>query len=309
MDLKQLEYIVEIAKTNNITKAAKNLFISQSALNQQLLKLESELGGQLFYRSRTNWRPTPIGETYLEGARKILLIKHDTYGRINDMLSNKETELKLGLMPRRGIQMFTSIYPMFHRQFGNVKLTPLEMAVNHQLNVLKNGDIDLSFVTLDEELLGDINYEVLGREEMVLLVPAIHPVCESIPADGDELPKVDIRTFQYEPFAIMYHGSTIRPICDRIFAEAGIEPDILIETSTTSSIPALVASNLCVGIVPRYYLDMCDERIRAFTLEGHPTWDLCVCYRKEGYLSEASKAYIKLSAEYWQEVLDPIQTN
>ena len=44
MDFRECEYMVEIAKENNITKAAKNLFISQSALNQQLLKLEKELG-------------------------------------------------------------------------------------------------------------------------------------------------------------------------------------------------------------------------------------------------------------------------
>ena len=54
MDLKQLEYIVEIAKEKNITHAAEKLFISQSALNQQLLKLEKELGTQLFHRSRTD---------------------------------------------------------------------------------------------------------------------------------------------------------------------------------------------------------------------------------------------------------------
>ena len=54
MDFRECEYMVEIAKENNITKAAKNLFISQSALNQQLLKLEKELGTQLFVRSRTD---------------------------------------------------------------------------------------------------------------------------------------------------------------------------------------------------------------------------------------------------------------
>lgn len=54
MDFKLLEYILMIATENNITKAAKKLFISQSALNQQLLKLESELGTKLFYRSRTD---------------------------------------------------------------------------------------------------------------------------------------------------------------------------------------------------------------------------------------------------------------
>ena len=43
MDLRQLEYIVQIAEENNITRAAEKLYITQSALNQQLLKLEKEL--------------------------------------------------------------------------------------------------------------------------------------------------------------------------------------------------------------------------------------------------------------------------
>lgn len=52
MELKQLEYIVKIAEERNVTKAAEKMYITQSALNQQLLKLEKELGSQLFYRSR-----------------------------------------------------------------------------------------------------------------------------------------------------------------------------------------------------------------------------------------------------------------
>ena len=51
MDLKQLEYIVKIADENSITRAAERLYISQSGLNQQLLKLENELGIQLFHLS------------------------------------------------------------------------------------------------------------------------------------------------------------------------------------------------------------------------------------------------------------------
>ena len=65
MELKQLEYIVKIAEERNVTKAAEKMYITQSALNQQLLKLEKELGSQLFYRSRTNWKLTEIGEIYI----------------------------------------------------------------------------------------------------------------------------------------------------------------------------------------------------------------------------------------------------
>ena len=78
MDLKQIEYILKIAEEQNITHAAEKLFITQSALNQQLLKLEKELGTPLFYRSRTDWHPTPAGEIYLNAAKDILLIQSDS---------------------------------------------------------------------------------------------------------------------------------------------------------------------------------------------------------------------------------------
>ena len=61
MDLKQIEYILKIAEMKNVSQASKELFISQSALNQQLLKLEKELGAPLFFRDRNNWELTPTG--------------------------------------------------------------------------------------------------------------------------------------------------------------------------------------------------------------------------------------------------------
>ena len=89
MDTKQIEYILKIAEENNITKAAEKLFLTQSALNQQLLKLEKELGTPLFHRSRTNWRPTKAGEVYLQNARQILRLKKDTYSQIRDIANTK----------------------------------------------------------------------------------------------------------------------------------------------------------------------------------------------------------------------------
>ena len=68
MDVKQMTYILTIAQEGGISKAAAKLFITQSALDQQLLKLEKELGTPLFYRSRTDWHPTPAGEIYLNAG-------------------------------------------------------------------------------------------------------------------------------------------------------------------------------------------------------------------------------------------------
>ena len=59
MNFKILEYIVAIAETGNVTKAAERLFISQSGLNQQLIKLETELGTPLFQPLQKRNAPNP----------------------------------------------------------------------------------------------------------------------------------------------------------------------------------------------------------------------------------------------------------
>lgn len=100
MDLKQIEYIVKIDDEHSITRAAEKLFVTQSALNQQLLRLEKELGAPLFHRSKVDMRPTEIGQVYLDNAREILRIKQRTYNLINDMTDAKKGRLSIGFTPR-----------------------------------------------------------------------------------------------------------------------------------------------------------------------------------------------------------------
>lgn len=82
MDTKLIEYILTIAETKSIAKSAEELFLTQSALNQQLLKLEKELGAPLFVRTRNHWELTDVGTLYVESSKKMLEIKKDTYSRI-----------------------------------------------------------------------------------------------------------------------------------------------------------------------------------------------------------------------------------
>ena len=61
MDLRQIEYIVAIEQEQSISKAAEKLYLTQSALNQQLLRLEKELGTPLFERRKHSHDSHPCG--------------------------------------------------------------------------------------------------------------------------------------------------------------------------------------------------------------------------------------------------------
>ena len=145
MDLKQLTYIVKIAEEGSITKASEKLFISQSGLNQQLLKLENELGQQLFHRGKNDFRLTEAGQIYVDYARKILSLKEEAYNKLNDLANNQTGRLRIGLTPERGVNMLMNVYPEFYRRFPHVTIEPMEIGIHRQLDMISRGYLDLGF--------------------------------------------------------------------------------------------------------------------------------------------------------------------
>ena len=323
MDLKQIEYIVKIDDEHSITRAAEKLFVTQSALNQQLLRLEKELGAPLFHRSKVDMRPTEIGQVYLDNAREILRIKQRTYNLINDMTDAKKGRLSIGFTPGRGSEMFTHVYPAFHQSYPNVIVEPHELSVHRQQQMIAQGNLDIGFQTLSERQRNDSEYIKLGEEEIFLLVPSIHPAVEQLTAAQTAAPNpcssataspetpaepgkpaapypiANLALFQYEPFVLMYKESTIRAITDEIFRKSGFTPNVLFETSSNNTVLSMIEANLCCGVVPEYYVRRLPKGISCFAFVSHPSWDIVANYRKNGYLSEAAKYFIELVREFW----------
>ena len=299
MDTKQIEYILKIAEENNITRAAEKLFITQSALNQQLLKLEKELGTPLFHRSRSHWGLTEAGRIYVEGARQILQMKNTTYNRIYDVAGAKRGTLTIGLTPGRGLKMFTAIYPQLHQDFPNLKVRPIEMRVREQQEAIAKGTIDIGFMTLGKQDRTNDQYIVLGQEELMLIIPALHPAAEKTGSSKDSIPTIDLKELEYEPFVLMDQESTLRSICNQVFEQAGFVPNILFETNNTSGIASMVESTLCCGIIPWYYIQEPSEKLARFHLEHTPTWDVAVSYSKSAYLSSGAREFIQLARDWW----------
>lgn len=297
MDTKQLEYILKIAEENNITRAAEKLFITQPALNQQLLRLEKELGAQLFHRSRTDWRPTEAGEVYLENARKMLLLKQETYRIIGDMVSDRKGRLSVGFTPGRGIAMFSAVYPKFHREYPDIIVTPQELSVRRQQTLISRGQLDIGFMTLCDKHRTSDEYIDIAKEEIYLAIPGRHPIGRRALSGG--FAPLDITAVQYEPFVLMYQESTIRSLVDDIFEQAGFQPDVLFETSNTGTILTMIRSNLCCGLIPYYYIQDRSAEIACFSLPSHPSWDVVASYRKGSYLTHAASYFIGLAKEHW----------
>ena len=67
MNLRQMEYLLAIVETKNISRAAERCYISQSGMSQQLASVEKELGASMFQRINNELVPTREGEIYIRG--------------------------------------------------------------------------------------------------------------------------------------------------------------------------------------------------------------------------------------------------
>ncbi|MEH7120669.1 LysR family transcriptional regulator [Neobacillus vireti] len=305
MDLKQLEYMIKIAEENNITKAAERLFITQSALNQQLLKLEKELGTQLFVRSRTNWHPTPAGEIYIENAKKMVRIKKDTYNQINDLLDIKKGKLRIGLTPERGPEMFASIYPAFYKKYPNVKVEPIELPVKQQQHEISMANLDIGFLTLQDSQKSKDEYIYLCSEDIILAVPEAHHLAHLGGKLGDKLPEISLELFKNDTFALMQKGSTLREIYDHLTTDEDFNPTILLETRSCHNLYHMAAEGICCTIIPMAYAQP-NSSVSYFLINQKPVWEVCASYKKGTYLSNPAKDLIKIASYYWSNKLKKI---
>lgn len=300
MELKQLEYIVKIAEEGSITKAAEKLFISQSGLNQQLLKLESDLGQQLFHRGKNDFRLTEAGEIYVDYARRILSLKQEAYNKLNDLANNQTGRLRLGLTPERGINMLMNVYPAFYRQYPNITIEPQEINIHQQLSMIAKGYLDLGFVTLSEEDKTNDEYVHIYYENILLAVPRSNPLAANGAPPGEPFATADLSKFRSEKFVLMFKDSTLRRVIDPLFKEAGFAPQILFETSSNITLRNMVKNQLACSLISHNYAKD-QEDIAYFYLPSRPFWELCATYKRGHYLTKAASSFLELAIQYYRK--------
>ena len=303
MNLKEIEYILKIDEERNVTRAAEKLYLTPSALNQQLLRLEQEIGSPLFNRVRSGWTRTPAGDIYMDGARELMRIKKETYNRLQDVTDRKKETLSVGFPPERGSRMFTSVYPFFHKKYPDITINIVESSVRRQQKSISRGELDIGFVTLRESQYSKDDYRLICSEELILAVPSSHPACSKAYSDGGKYPVLPISEVKDSPFALMYKESTIYDCVDMIFRQAGFTPNVLFETARAKTIMEIVSAGMCCGIVPDSDVLSYQKNVSLFSLPDHPCWNIMALTRKGSYLSEPIKDFISLATRYWNTAL------
>ncbi|MCL6601979.1 MAG: LysR family transcriptional regulator [Paenibacillus sp.] len=294
MDIRQLEYFVQVARLKSFSKAAESLFITQPTISKMIRNMEIELGADLFYREGKSIRLTDAGEILLTKAQNIVDSFNSLSSELDSLRSLKQGHIRIGLPPMVGASFFPAVIGQFHKKYPEVTIRLHEDGAKKVENDVETGLLDVGVVVLPVNS-ARFHYFSFNEEKLQLLVPIAHRLAgvESVP----------ISDLSGEEFVLFREDFTLH---DRIITEcvkAGFQPKVVYESSQWDLISRMVAAGLGIALLPETICrDMDRSRIAVIPLtEPAIPWQLGMIWRRERYLSFAAREWVDFARELLEE--------
>jgi len=178
MDIRQLRYALFLAEEGHFGRAAARAFVTQSALSQQISRLESQLGARLFERRPGGVVPTPAGESLLSRAQAIL----DDLARLEEEARDHGRgvtgTLRVGIFGAGAGELTSLIFEAFRAALPRVTVQIRELTMSSQIPALLDQVVDVAMIhpLFDERRLESLT---LLEEPRYAAVPARHALAEA----------------------------------------------------------------------------------------------------------------------------------
>ncbi|WP_327147877.1 LysR family transcriptional regulator [Nocardia sp. NBC_01329] len=216
MELRQLEYFVAVAEEGGFGRAARRLNIVQSAVSQQIARLEREFGVLLLDRSTRHVRLTGAGERLLTEARLVLAATGRLRRIAGDIAAGSDGALRLGTLHAPGNRVYRALNELAaiapHLQVRPRRLPPAE-----RIAAVRSGEMDAALVRALRPSPGLEALEV-WTDPLYVALPAEHPLAE----------QPGVRLEQLEHLALRLAARDANPPFHDLITEAcrvaGIDP-------------------------------------------------------------------------------------
>ena len=236
MNLKQLEYFVQVAELGSFSKAAVVLDIAQPALSRQVRSLETELHQQLFLRNGRGVTLTDAGKRLFDHSVAVLQLMAHAREDLGASRDEPIGRVTIGLPPSMGRQLTLPLIDRFKKELPAARLAIVEGLSTHIVEWVTTGRIDIGLVynpeaqpgleitPLLQEQLGLVSHAPKGKRKRAALPP---------------LPMKELSRY---PLIVPERVHAMRRLLDTQAALAGIKLDIAWEVSSVPSIIDLVCA-------------------------------------------------------------------
>jgi DNA-binding transcriptional LysR family regulator len=286
MDIRHLQYFIEVALSGSFTKAAETLRVSQPTISKVVKDMEEELGILLFNRTGKKAELTNEGQMIFNQAKDIV----NSFDNLSSALSQAthlvKGKLRIGLPPMAGAGYFPEVIGQFHERYPGIMLELIEYGARKIAEDIENGALDIGVVLLPTK--HDVYHSIpIADEKLKLIVHSEHRLAAQT--------EVSLSELAAEAFIIFREDFSLHERIISACISSGFQPRVVCESSQWDFIGNLVAAKLGIALLPENICrQMNPERIATVSLvQPEIPWKLAFIWRKDVYLSFAAKEWIR----------------
>jgi DNA-binding transcriptional LysR family regulator len=249
LDLRRLSILVTVADEGSFTAAAERLYMTQSAVSQQMALLERDAGLDLFRRVARGVELTAAGKL-LTGRARSLLGESLAVEQELHRLAHGGREVRLAAFVSAGVELLPQTFRAFMARCPDSQLVVRDTS-GEALSLLGNGEVDAV-------LMWDYDFEPLppdhrfarihlADDPMMAVLPARHPLAAQ--------ERVRLADLSCEKWVTRAHRALYgQEPYEKMFRIAGFEPDIVFRAADYHILQGMVATGLGVSMAPRLSL-------------------------------------------------------
>jgi DNA-binding transcriptional LysR family regulator len=246
LDVKRLRVLREVANRGSFSAAAEALYLSQSAVSQQVATLEREVGMTLLERTREGTKPTAAGRVLVEHAEAALARLDEAERELAAIAGLEGGEVQIASFPSASATLLTMAVSEFVVRHPKVRLSVTEAEPEESHPQLRAGEVDLALtfdypqVPSPEER--DVERTLLLTESMHVALPKGHPLADCA--------RVKMAELSDEVWLSGDSPSSCGELVQRACRDAGFDPRVGFESNDYHVLQGFVAAGLGVTLLP-----------------------------------------------------------
>ena len=241
LDSRQMLAFATLARRGSFTQAAKDMFLTQSAVSHTIKTLERDTGAQLFDRIGKKVHLTQAGEQLLPHAERILREMQDARTSLEQLKNWGHGRLRVGASTTACHHILPTVLREFKQSFPKCVIKIESGDHPRQLELLRSNQVDIALTLESEANAADLEFRLLFEDELRFLVSPMHPWAATRKAPRDQIAA--------EALVLYNKSSYTFRLVDQYFREEGIALQNVIELGSMEAIKELVKINIGAGVL------------------------------------------------------------
>lgn len=287
MDIRQLQYFVEIAKHSSFTKAAEWLHVAQPAVSISIKNLEKEIDLVLFNRQERKISLTAEGEIFLQHAQNILEDVKSTEMEMQELRGLAKGEVRIGIPPMMSAYFFPQIICDFSNRYPDLNITVSGEGATKIQKMINQGELDMGVIA-GTSFPETFEVRKLLQEEVIVCAPKNHPLASK--------GSISLHEFAKQQLIFYKEGYYLRELIFDLLKESGLTPNIRFETNLYSLVKSLILKGMGISVFLRMVITE-DDDLMAISFDPPLYLDLLIAWKKHAYLSRANRAFVDFLLE------------